>query len=230
MSSPRGTPPDGRFIVLEGLDGSGTTTQLERLAEALRAEGHQVRVTREPSDGPIGAQIRLALSGRLGLPNRRGPLTEDALALLFAADRLDHLASVVEPALERGEIVLCDRYLLSSLAYQGSALPLEWVEEINGRARAPDLTLFLEVDVATAARRRAARGGEAELFEQDERQALIARQYGAAIRRRPRSERIVRIDGTQPLEAVTRAALGEIHGLLRSAGGSSAARGGGRRG
>ena len=229
MSSRRGNPGDGRFIVLEGLDGSGTTTQVERLAEALRAVGHRVQVTREPSDGPIGTQIRLALKGRLGLPNGRGPLSEDTLALLFAADRLDHLAAVVEPALERGEIVLCDRYVLSSLAYQGSALPMAWVEEINGRARAPDLTLFLEIDVATAARRRAARGGEAELFDADERQARIARQYLEAIRRRPRGQRIVRLDGTQSVEAVTRAALAEIHALLRPAA-SPAARGGGRRG
>ncbi|HZA49850.1 MAG TPA: dTMP kinase, partial [Myxococcaceae bacterium] len=176
-----------------------------------------------------GTQIRLALKGRLGLPNGRGPLSEDTLALLFAADRLDHLAAVVEPALERGEIVLCDRYVLSSLAYQGSALPMAWVEEINGRARAPDLTLFLEIDVATAARRRAARGGEAELFDADERQGRIARQYLEAIRRRPRGQRIVRLDGTQSVEAVTRAALAEIHALLRPAG-SPAARGGGRRG
>ena len=228
MSAQRRTSADGRFIVLEGLDGSGTTTQVERLAEALRAEGHRLRVTREPSNGPIGTQIRLALSGRLGLPRQRGALTEDTLALLFAADRLDHLAAVVEPALQRGEIVLCDRYLLSSLAYQGSALPMEWVERINARARAPDLTVFLEIDAATAARRRASRGGEAELFEADERQARIARQYLEAIRRRPRGERIVRIDGAQPVQAVTHAALGEIHALLRPAT-SPAARGGGRR-
>jgi dTMP kinase len=215
--------------VLEGLDGSGTTTQVERLAEALRAEGRRLLVTREPSDGPIGTQIRHALTGRLGLPQRRGPLTEDTLALLFAADRLDHLAAVVEPALQRGEIVLCDRYVLSSLAYQGSALPMEWVERINARARAPDLTLFLEIDVTTSARRRAARGREAELFEANERQARIARQYLESIRRRPRGERIVRIDGAQAVEAVTQAALAEIHALLRPAGASSAARGGRRR-
>src|SRR5919197_4299027 len=229
MSSPPGTPGDGRFIVLEGLDGSGTTTQLERLAEALRAEGHRVRVTREPSDGPIGLQIRLALTGRLRLAHPPGPLTEDTLALLFAADRLDHLAAVVEPALERGELVVCDRYVLSSLAYQGSALPMDWVEQINARARAPDLTLFLEIDVGTAARRRARRGGQPELFEADERQARIARCYLEAIRRRGRAERIVRIDGTLPVEAVSRAALGAIAPLLRRPTAPRAARRGRRR-
>ncbi|MBX5483624.1 MAG: dTMP kinase [Myxococcaceae bacterium] len=204
----------GAFIVLEGLDGAGTTTQAERLARALGDRGHRVRVTRQPSDGPIGTMVRQALTGRLVLPNGAGPLTEDTLALLFAADRLDHLAAVIEPALARGEIVLCDRYVLSSLAYQGSALPPAWVEQINARARRPDLTLFLEVDARTAARRRAVRGHDAELFEADERQRRIARQYRAAIRRRASSERIVRIDGGQPIEAVTAAALAEIERVL----------------
>ncbi|HYY53573.1 MAG TPA: dTMP kinase, partial [Myxococcales bacterium] len=121
MKARRRAPSEGRFIALEGLDGSGTTTQAERIASVLRAQGRRVLLTREPSDGPIGTLIRLALTGRLGLPQRSGPLTEEALALLFAADRVDHLAAVIEPALERGELVVCDRYVLSSLAYQGSA-------------------------------------------------------------------------------------------------------------
>lgn len=213
----------GRFVVLEGLDGAGTTTQVERIAHALRAEGERVCVTRQPSDGPVGAQLRAALTGRLGLPNRRGPLTEDTLALLFAADRLDHLAAVVEPAIERGEIVLCDRYVLSSLAYQGSALPMAWVESINSRARRPDLTLFLEVKVDVASRRRAARGGEPELFEADERQRRIARQYMAAIRRRTPKERIVRIDGGQGVEAVTEESVRVLRRVLGVGGGAAGA-------
>lgn len=209
----------GRFVVLEGLDGAGTTTQCDRIAAALTAQGIPVVTTREPSDGPIGQQLRLALTGRLGLPHRRGALTEDTLALLFAADRMDHLAAVIEPAVERGAVVLCDRYLLSSLAYQGTALPMAWVETINGRARKPDLTLFVEVDAKTASRRRAARGGEVEHFEADERQVRIARQYLSAIRRRSSRERIVRIDGTRSVEQVTEEAveiLARILGIGRA--------------
>ncbi len=204
----------GRFIVLEGLDGAGTTTQAERLAAALRARGLTVRVTRQPSDGPVGSLLRHALTGRVGLPQSRGPLSEDTLALLFAADRIDHLRATVEPALEAGEIVLCDRYVLSSLAYQGSSLPMAWVEAINGRALKPDLTLFLEVDVGVAAKRRAARGAAQELYEADERQARIAKQYLAAIRRRSGKERIVRVDGTKPVEEVTQAALAVLDRAL----------------
>jgi dTMP kinase len=192
----------GRFIVLEGLDGAGTTTQAERLAQALRAQGQQVLTTREPSEGPVGQLLRRALTGQL-----QRKLTSQALALLFAADRIDHLQSEVLPALEAGTQVICDRYVLSSLAYQGVDSPMEWVATLNAEARAPDLTLFLEVDVATAAKRRAARGGAPELFEVDALQRKIAQQYQVAIRRQQRKERIVKIDGTLPLEQVTREAL-----------------------
>ncbi|MCE9671401.1 dTMP kinase [Myxococcus stipitatus] len=204
----------GRFIVLEGLDGAGTTTQAERLAAALRAEGHAVLTTREPSDGPVGTMIRQALTGRLGLPHGAGPLTPETLALLFAADRTDHLASRVLPALEEGKVVLCDRYVLSSLAYQGASLPMDWVEAVNAHAVSPDLTLFVGVAPEVAARRRAVRGGARELFEADEAQRRIAKQYLAAIRRREKRERIVHIDGEQGIEAVTLASMVHLRKLL----------------
>lgn len=204
----------GTFIVLEGLDGAGTTTQLDRIASALRGEGLRVATTREPSDGPIGTLIRQALTGRLTLPQSHEPLSGQTLALLFAADRMDHLAACVTPALEQGQIVLCDRYVLSSLAYQGAALPMAWVESINQAARPADLTLFLEVGTDVASKRRRGRGGAEELFEADEQQRRIARHYQAAIRRRSVRERIVRLDGEQPVEKVTAAALEHIHALV----------------
>ena len=139
----RTRPYPGLFVVLEGIDGAGTTTQAERLVTALRAEGYRASSTREPSDGPIGTMIRQALKGRLGLPNHAGPLGPQTLTLLFAADRVDHLEAQVLPALDRGEIVICDRYVLSSLAYQGMTLPMEWVSGINAFAARPDITLFL---------------------------------------------------------------------------------------
>ncbi|WP_342374154.1 dTMP kinase [Myxococcus stipitatus] len=214
MSAARTAARKGRFIVLEGLDGAGTTTQVERLASALRAEGHAVVTTREPSDGPVGTMIRQALTGRLGLPHGAGPLTSETLALLFAADRTDHLAARVLPALAEGKLVLCDRYVLSSLAYQGASLPMAWVEAINSHAVSPDLTLFVGVAPEVAAKRRAVRGGAQELFEADEAQRRIAKQYLAAIRRRAKKERIVHIDGEQGIEAVTAASLVEIRKLL----------------
>ncbi|TSC31317.1 dTMP kinase [Corallococcus sp. Z5C101001] len=214
MSAARKTARPGRFIVLEGLDGAGTTTQTERLASALRADGHAVVTTREPSDGPVGTMVRQALTGRLGLPQGRGPLAPETLALLFAADRTDHLHARVLPALEEGKVVLCDRYVLSSLAYQGASLPMAWVDTVNAHAVSPDLTLFVGVDPRVAAKRRAVRGAPAELFEADEAQRRIARQYLKAITLRQKRERIVRIDGELSVEAVTDACLMQVRRVL----------------
>ncbi len=204
----------GRLIVLEGLDGAGTTTQVERLAAALRAEGHPVLTTREPSDGPVGVLIRQALTGRLVLPGGAGPLAPETLALLYAADRTDHLRARVLPALEAGQVVLSDRSVLSSLAYQGASLPMPWVEVINAHALPADLTLFVEVSIEVAARRRAARGGPEELFDAEEKQRRISRQYAAAIRLRGKREHVVRIDGDAAVEAVTAECLARVRALL----------------
>jgi dTMP kinase len=198
----------GRFIVLEGLDGAGTTTQCERLGKALRTAKRRVLLTREPSDGPIGTLLRQAMTGRVALPDGHGPLTPATLALLFAADRVDHLAADIEPALKRGTWVLSDRYLLSSLAYQALDNPMKWISEINRWSRTPDLTLFVDVSAATAAKRRGGRGGRAELFENDGLQRRTRRLYQKAITiRRRAGERIAVIDGSQPVDAVTQAAL-----------------------
>lgn len=206
-------PDRGLFLVLEGVDGAGTTTQAERIAAALRERGLRVRVTRQPSDGPVGTLIRHALTRRFTVPGGE-PLSEQTLALLFAADRLDHLQAQVLPAVERGEIVICDRYLMSSLAYQGSALPLGWVQDINAFATPADLTLFLRVDAQTAAARRAARGGDPELFEADERQRTIIRQYDEVIAGAQDRERIVELDGGRPVEEVTRRCLAALEPLI----------------
>ncbi len=201
----------GHFIVLEGLDGAGTTTQCAALAQVFRAEGREVLVTNEPSTGPIGTLIRQALGGRLGLPNGAGPLTPQTLALLFAADRVDHLAAEIEPALARGVVVLCDRYALSSLAYQGAQVGMPWVAQLNAHARPPDVTVFLDIDLKVAARRRHARGLAEELYETDEAQRRTARQYRQAIALREQAgERIVVIDGGLPVATVTQLARDAI--------------------
>jgi dTMP kinase len=175
------------LIALEGIDGSGTTTQLARLAETLRAQGREVHTTAEPSKGPIGLLIRKVLSGEL-------PMADAPLALLFAADRLDHLAREIEPALARGAVVVSDRYLASSLAYQAVALPRAYVASINDRARPPDLTLFLRVSGRVAAERRAKRGGPAERFDADKLQEKIAQSYEEALKQ-PGLGTVVILDG-----------------------------------
>ena len=189
----------GRFIALEGIDGSGTTTQRGALAEALRARGHVVVETNEPSSGSIG---RLA---RERLAHGAASLDRGALALLFAADRLDHVASEIEPALAAGKVVLTDRYVMSSWVYQALDCDAAWVRAINGRAPWPDVTLVLDVPAALAMRRVLARRGDAgpelEIFETTPLQERVAAGYSAlAVEGLPG---VVRIDGALPLAEVT---------------------------
>ena len=115
----------GVFVVVEGIDGSGSTTHTKLLGKALRQRGLKVVETCEPSAGPIGALIRQVLQRRLFVADASGPreFAWSTMALLFAADRMDHLDSTVVPALREGAVVLSDRYDLSSLAYQSVTAP-----------------------------------------------------------------------------------------------------------
>jgi dTMP kinase len=195
----------GRFLVLEGLDGAGTTTQAARLAERLRRAGRTVHLTAEPSAGPVGALIRQVLRGRIGGgPGGRGPFPGAALALLFAADRLDHLDGEVLPKLEQGIDVVCDRFTPSSLAYQGVTLgDMDWVEAVNREAARADAVVFLRVRPEVALRRRHAASVDHEIFEVDAFQRKVARTYEEAVRRLKRSgARVVELDGEAPVEAV----------------------------
>lgn len=186
----------GRLIVVEGIDGAGTTTQAERIGQLLRAMKLPVHVTREPSQGPIGVELRKILAGAYSLDPA-------SVALLFAADRVDHLHREIVPRLQAGVHVVSDRYLLSSLAYQTLALDRETVLAFNRCARKPDLTLLLDVPVDVAARRRRARGGAAELYDDDDLQAQVAAAYRReAERLREAGEPIVVIDGSPEADTV----------------------------
>ena len=132
-------PPKGAFIVLEGGDGSGKTTQTRSLHTALSHKGYKVHSTAEPSRSTVGRLIRRRiLHGKKASP--------EVEALLFAADRFLHLESEILPALADGKIVVCDRYMYASLAYQGAqGLDSQWLREINRFAVKPDLALYLDV-------------------------------------------------------------------------------------
>ena len=183
-----------RLIVIEGLDGAGTTTQVKRLVEHVRAKGGKAHATREPSDGPVGRLIREMLTGGHAIPGQA--LSQSTFGLLFAADRLDHLQREVEPKLAAGELVVSDRWYHSSLAYQGTGAERDWIAMLNARARRPDLTIFLEVRPEVAAHRRAAAGRVQELFEDLRMQEEVAAGYKATIAElTAQGERIETIDG-----------------------------------
>lgn len=136
----------GALIVLEGIDGAGKSTQAARLADALRAAGYEVVASREPTAGPHGQRIReLARAGRAGVS------PEEELAL-FLADRREHVAQVIAPALAAGQVVVLDRYYLSTMAYQGAlGLDVEAIQRANEAfAPPPDLALILVIPVAEA--------------------------------------------------------------------------------
>ncbi|GMV42341.1 MAG: hypothetical protein AMXMBFR64_40570 [Myxococcales bacterium] len=175
----------GKFIALEGIDGAGTTTQTALLVDWLRSRGEAVHTTREPSDGPVGVLLRQVLRHRVVVPAGEGasrPLEAGAVALLFAADRLDHLDAEVHPCLRAGVHVVSDRYVGSSLAYQSLDLPLSWVRAINARADAPDLTVLLRLDPVRALARVSRRQGDArELYEREETLTRVAACYDALV-------------------------------------------------
>jgi dTMP kinase len=191
----------GRFLVLEGIDGAGTTTQTSELARRLRARGVAAVATAEPTRGPVGSLIRLALTDRLKGGDGRD-FDRAALALLFAADRLDHVATEVLPKLADGSWVISDRYALSSLAYQTLDLPAAFVDAINARAPAPDLTLFLEVPPEIALRRRRGEGSPAEIFERLPIQRRVAAAYRKAIAGGAARGPVRVVDGTLGISAV----------------------------
>ncbi|MCK4223225.1 dTMP kinase [Candidatus Bathyarchaeota archaeon] len=134
------TKRKGVFICVEGIDGSGKTTQAHILVEALKKEGFEAVYTTEPSNGVFGKMLRKhILEG-----SRRVPVVVEAV--LFAVDRFDHIESEVKPLLKRGKIVVSDRYVYSSIAYQGAlSLSKKWLKEINNRAIKPDLSIFIDV-------------------------------------------------------------------------------------
>jgi dTMP kinase len=202
------TPP--RFIVLEGIDGSGTTTQLGLLERHLQRRGRRVHITREPSTGPIGRLLREILLGGHKSPTGE-PVDGLAMALLFAADRRDHLTREIAPALADGADVVSDRYLLSSLAYQAQEAERDWVAGLARDVRVPDLTLLLDLPVEVAAARRRAAGRPDERYDADSIQARVAARYRDLCAADPRA---VILDAAGSVAEVANAIAASVDRLL----------------
>lgn len=198
------------FIAFEGGDGAGKSTQVAALAEWLRARGREVVLTREPGGTELGARIReLVLHG--------GDVAPRAEALLFAADRAHHVATHIRPALARGAVVLTDRYVDSSVAYQGAGRDLEAEEIARLSAWAtdglvPDLTVLLDVTPETG---RARRSGRVEDRMETEAEAFHARvRAGFLALAKARPDRYLVLDAGESPEAIARAVTERIQILL----------------
>jgi dTMP kinase len=194
----------GIFIVIEGLDGSGKTTQAKLLSKKLN-KTHNVLLTAEPSLGKIGSFIREdCLYEETRLPI-------EAEALLFAADRIEHMHNEVKPALDQGKLVICDRYIYSSLAYQGSAgLSLDWIKTINARALQPDFSIFIDVSPEKVIERLQRKKSVMETLEIQQRVREVYLQY-------IKKGELIRVDGDKSKDSVADELYDKVSTLLKSA-------------
>lgn len=199
MNTPPEPASEGFFVAFEGGDGAGKTTQIGLLAQVLRARGNEVLLTREPGGTELGTAIR-------GLLLHGGRVSPRAEALLFAADRAEHVASVIEPALARGGVVISDRYVDSTLAYQGarrelSRAELEALSAFATGGRLPDLTVLLDVSPEVGRSRRS--GGDDRIeAESDAYHARVREGFLALAAVSP--HRYLVLDAGLPVEVIAR--------------------------
>lgn len=187
----------GKFIVFEGIDGSGISTQTARLRAYLESNNIKAILAKEPSEGPVGTLIRQVLSGRMH------GIDDSCLALLFAADRIDHNRNKIIPALAQGDYVICDRYLWSSYAYQGMKNDPAWIQEINRHAYKPDLTIFIRVRPETSLKRITGSRFQTEIFEKlDILQQVLDNYIKLFNQWKDSGETVVEIDGEQEPDVI----------------------------
>lgn len=192
----------GKFIVFEGIDGSGKSTQVRILTEKLRQERIECYATMEPTDSPIGSLIHQIMTGRVSSDPK-------VIAALFVADRLDHLLNDVNgicKKIEEGTTVLMDRYCFSSYAYQSVDVPMDWVigaNRLGSDILRPDVNLFLDVDPELALERISRNRFDRELFEERSRLVRVREKYIEAFERMKGEERVVILNGSKSREEVS---------------------------
>ena len=189
------------FIALEGIDGSGKSTQVKLLAEKLERAGHKVYATFEPTDGTIGTMVRSILKGEVKADNR-------TIAALFLADRLDHLLNETNGLVKKlaeGYTVITDRYYFSSYAYHGTHMDIDWVIETNkmcAQILRPDINIFIDVPPEVSMERINANRGTTELYETLDNLRNVKAKYLEAFEKLKNEEQIVTIDGNRSFEAI----------------------------
>ena len=189
----------GRFIVFEGIDGSGKSTQSQLLADYLISQGRKVHITRQPSDRFVGKAIREVLEKRQVLPPQ-------ALAGMFLADRYDHILGEdgILSYLDQGIDVICDRYFWSSFAYHGLDMDIQFVIDVHKEIidiLMPDITFFIDLLPADAISRIAKRSAQRDLFEKESLLTTIRQNYLFAFEQFD-SANIIKIDGNQAMDKV----------------------------
>lgn len=194
----------GRLITFEGIDGSGKTTQIDRLEAALREHGIDVLRTREPGGTPLGEKIRSMLL--------QDAMTPDTETLLFFAARAEHVATVIKPALEAGIWVLSDRFTDATYAYQVGgkgvdAARCEALEAWTLQGFAPDKTVLFDIPPAQAAKRRALRAGEGDRFERESEAFFSAVRSAYLTRAKADPNRFLILDATRALDEITASML-----------------------
>lgn len=205
----------GSFIALEGIDGSGKSTQVKKIAEYLLDHGHKVYTTFEPTDSPIGKMIRDIFSHRMEGDQR-------VIAALFAADRLDHLLKSkngILNKLKEGFTVITDRYYLSSYAYHSvHDIDLEWIIQANAMSAdllRPDANIYIDISPELSLQRLKAGRNHIEMYETLENLTKVHHQYQLVFERVKNEERIIQIDGNRPQDKVTEDILQVVADLLR---------------
>lgn len=203
----------GHFITFEGIDGSGKSTQISLLKKRMEQGEQRCFLTAEPSTGPIGVMIRQCLSGRM-------KTDEKTIAALFASDRLDHLLNDTDgicSKINQGIHVICDRYILSSYAYQSVRVPFDWVRNLNSAAAdtlRPDCHIFIDISPETAIERMKKERFHTELFETKDRLTEVRNRYIELIEQLKDEETIIRIDGSQTVEQISEEIWKNVSNIL----------------
>jgi len=197
------------FIVFEGIDGCGKSTQVKLLSENLKRIGHSIYTTCEPTDSPIGSIIKDIFQHRLEVDHR-------TVAGLFIADRLEHLLNKKDgilKMLEEGQTVICDRYYFSSYAYQGVHISQQWVIDANSLSAnllRPDLSVFIDIDPEISLKRISSARGNLELYETLSNLVKVREKYFEAFESQNKYEKVFITEGNRQLEVIAQEIWDEI--------------------